>query len=57
MQKRALVTGTAGFIGSRLIKRLREGNFDVIAVDIKDAPDVLKAGSGKAALSRPTRRR
>ncbi len=43
MQKRALVTGAAGFIGSRLVKRLREGDFDVIAVDVRDAPGVLKA--------------
>lgn len=38
MSLRILVTGSSGFIGSRLVKRLRQDHIPVIGVDIKKAP-------------------
>jgi len=45
MRKTAIVTGGAGFIGSRLCKKLYESNYNVIAYDD------LSNGSGKTSLS------
>jgi len=44
MKRKALVTGGSGFIGSRLVNKLLENNYDVIVLDD------LSNGSGKKAL-------
>ena len=37
--KRVLVTGGAGFIGSAIVRRLREANADVVVADLHPHPD------------------
>jgi UDP-glucose 4-epimerase len=39
MTHRALVTGASGFIGTALVRHLRAGGWDVVAVDRKPFPD------------------
>ena len=41
MMKKILVTGAAGFIGKSLIRALVNNNYDVIALDICDRPEIL----------------
>jgi nucleoside-diphosphate-sugar epimerase len=40
-----LVTGAAGFIGAELTRRLRASGFEVRAVDVRDAPGVIRGST------------
>ena len=39
--KRALVTGSAGFVGRHMYRALQDRDFDVVGIDIRDGADAL----------------
>lgn len=50
--KKALVTGSSGFVGSHLVEALKKHNYKVLTFDVKDGADILNKSQVEAAVKK-----